>query len=145
MVEVGESAPEFEGPSSLGGTFKLSAHHGHPVVVYFYPAASTPGCRIETKAFQDLHAEFEKRQVTIVGVSVDSPEAEAKFAGECSTGFGLVADSKGSIATAYGVMGPSGRASRVTFLLAPDGKVVEKVSGSPLTHVERAKARFLSG
>ncbi|MCI4327465.1 MAG: peroxiredoxin [Thermoplasmata archaeon] len=145
MVEVGDSAPEFEGPSSLGGNFKLSEHKGHPVVVYFYPAASTPGCRIETKAFQDLHAEFQKRHVTLVGVSVDSPEAEAKFAGECATGFGLVADSKGSIATAYGVMGPSGRASRVTFLLAPDGKVVEKVSGSPLTHVERAKARFLSG
>jgi peroxiredoxin Q/BCP len=145
MVEVGDAAPEIDGPSSLGGRFKLSEHKGHPVVVYFYPAASTPGCRIETNAFQGLHAEFQKRQVTIVGVSVDTPEAETKFANECSTAFGLVADSKGSIASAYGVLGPGGKASRVTFLLGPDGRVVEKVSGSPLTHVERAKARFLSG
>src|SRR5580700_4475201 len=127
MVEVGDAAPEFEGPSSLGGRFQLSAHKGHPVVVYFYPAASTAGCRIETKAFQDLHAEFQKRNVTVVGVSVDTPEAETKFADECSTEFGLVADSKGSIATSYGVMGSGGRASRVTFLVGPDGRVVEKV------------------
>jgi peroxiredoxin Q/BCP len=145
MVEVGETAPEFEGPSSLGGRFRLSEHAGHPVVVYFYPAASTPGCRIETNAFQELHSEFQKRHVTIVGISVDTPEAETKFAGECSTKFGLVADSKGAIATSYGVLGAGGRASRVTFLISPDGRVAEKVSGPPLTHVERAKARFLSG
>jgi peroxiredoxin Q/BCP len=144
MVEVGDAAPEFEGPSSLGGRFKLSDHKGHPVVVYFYPAASTSGCRIETKAFQDLHGEFQKRHVTIVGVSVDTPEAETKFAGECSTEFGLVADAKGSIATSSGVMGTGGKATRVTFLLSADGRVVEKVTGPPLTHVERAKARFLA-
>jgi thioredoxin-dependent peroxiredoxin len=145
MVEVGDAAPEFEGPSSLGGQFKLSAQKGHPVVVYFYPKASTSGCAIETKAFQALHSDFQKRKVTIVGVSVDTPEAETKFAGECEAAFGLVADPTGAIATAYGVRGPSGSARRVSFLVGPDGRVVEKVDGAPLLHVERAKARFLSG
>jgi peroxiredoxin Q/BCP len=114
------------------------------VVVYFYPKASTSGCRIETKAFQDLHPEFQKRHVTIVGVSVDTPEAETKFAEECSTDFGLVADSDRAIATSYGVVGPNGNARRVTFMVGPDGRVVEKVDGAPLDHVARAKARFLS-
>lgn len=145
MVDVGEAAPEFEGPSSLGGRFKLSDHKGHPVVVYFYPKASTSGCRIETNAFQALHGEFRKRNVTIVGVSVDTPEAESKFAEECSTEFGLVADHDRAIATKYGVVGPNGNARRVTFLLGPDGRVVEKVDGAPLDHVAHAKARFLSG
>ncbi|MFI5415443.1 MAG: peroxiredoxin [Candidatus Lutacidiplasmatales archaeon] len=144
MVEVGDAAPEFEGPSSLGGRFKLSEHQGHPVVIFFYPKASTSGCRIETNAFQALHTEFQKRHVTIVGVSVDTPEAETKFAEECSAAFGLVADPNRAIATSYGVVGPNGNARRVTFLLGADGRVVEKVDGEPLKHVERAKARFLA-
>jgi peroxiredoxin Q/BCP len=145
MVEVGEAAPEIEGPSSLGGQFRLSALKGNPVVVYFYPKASTSGCRVETMAFQELHEQFQQRHVTIVGVSVDTPAAETKFAEECSTAFGLVADQSGAIATAYGVRGPSGSARRVSFFIGPDGKVVEKVDGAPLEHVARAKARFLTG
>ena len=145
MVGTGDRAPDFEGPTSLGGTFRLSASEGHPVVVYFFPKADTPGCTIETKAFRDLHPEFEKRHVTIVGVSVDSPEDESKFAHKCDIPFGLVADPKGTISAAYGVRGPSGSARRVTFLIGADGNVVERVEGSPLLHVEAAKARFLSG
>jgi peroxiredoxin Q/BCP len=145
MVAVGEPAPEFEGPSSLGGQFRLSEHRGHPVVVYFFPKADTPGCTIETKAFRDAHAEFAKRHVTIVGVSVDEPEDEAKFAAKCEIPFGLVADKNQAIATRYGVLGPRGTARRVTFLIGADGKVVQTVDGSPLDHVAAAKARFLSG
>jgi|SRR5580693_1350611 peroxiredoxin Q/BCP len=144
MVGVGDNAPDFEGVTSLGGTFKLSTAKGHPVVVYFFPKADTPGCTIETKAFRDAHPEFVKRQVTIVGVSVDSPDDESKFATKCEIPFGLVADPNGAIATSYGV-NHGGRASRVTFLIGADGKVVEKVEGvTPTGHVDAAKARFLT-
>jgi thioredoxin-dependent peroxiredoxin len=145
MVGVGEPAPEFEGPSSTGGKFRLSEHRGHPVVVYFFPKADTPGCTIETKAFRDLHPEFEKRHVTVIGVSVDDPEDETKFATKYDVPFGLVADPDKTIATKYGVLGPHGTARRVTFLIGPDGKVLQTVDGSPLDHVAAAKARFLSG
>jgi thioredoxin-dependent peroxiredoxin len=144
MVGVGDQAPDFEGVTSLGGNFKLSATKGKPVVVYFFPKADTPGCTIETKGFRDVHPEFEKRNVTVVGVSVDTPADESKFAAKCGIPFGLVADPEGTIATSYGVRGPSGSARRITFLIGPDGKVVERVEGSPLDHVEAAKARFLT-
>jgi peroxiredoxin Q/BCP len=145
MVGVGEVAPEFEGPSSLGGRFRLSEQRGHPVVVYFYPAADTPGCTVETKAFRDLHPEFQRRQVTVVGVSVDTPDDESKFARKFDVPFGLIADPDGKIAAAYGVVGKSGSARRVSFLIGPDGHVVETVDTSkPMPHVEAAKARFLS-
>jgi peroxiredoxin Q/BCP len=146
MVAVGDLAPEFEGTSSLGGRFRLSEHRGHPVVVYFFPAADTPGCTIETKGFRDAHPEFVKRQVTIVGVSVDDPEDESKFATKCGIPFGLVGDPSKAISTSYGVLGPRGTASRVTFLIGPDGKVVQRVEGvPPVGHVDAAKARFLTG
>ncbi|HEV8049600.1 MAG TPA: peroxiredoxin [Thermoplasmata archaeon] len=145
MVGVGEPAPEFEGPSSTGGKFRLSEHRGHPVVIYFFPKADTPGCTIETKAFRDLHPEFQKRHVTVIGVSVDDPEDETKFATKYDVPFGLVADPDKTIATKYGVLGPHGTARRVTFLIGPDGKVLQTVDGSPLDHVAAAKARFLSG
>jgi peroxiredoxin Q/BCP len=147
MVAVGEPAPDFEGPSSLGGQFRLSEHKGHPVVVYFFPKADTPGCTIETKAFRDAHPEFEKRHVTIVGVSVDEPEDESKFASKCGIPFGLVADKNQVISKKFGVLrAESGTARRVTFLIGADGTVVETVdSSTPVAHIAAAKARFLSG
>jgi peroxiredoxin Q/BCP len=145
MVDVGDLAPEFQGPTSLGGTFRLSEKKGHPVVVYFFPKADTPGCTVETKAFRDVHPEFAKRHVTVVGVSVDSPEDESKFATKCGLPFGLVADLDGKIGTAFGVLGNTGKARRITFLIGPDGRVVERVESSiPTAHVDAAKARFLS-
>lgn len=144
MVGVGDAAPDFEGVTSLGGTFKLSATKGHPVVVYFFPKADTPGCTIETKAFRDIHPEFAKRNVTVVGVSVDTADDESKFANKCGIPFGLVADPDGRISTAYGVRQPGGHASRITFLIGADGKVVERVEGKPTDHVDAAKARFLT-
>ena len=143
MVGVGEPAPDFEGPSSLGGQFKLSAQKGRSVVVYFFPQADTPGCTIETKAFRDVQPEFEKRKVTIVGISTDTPDEESHFANKCGIPFGLVADPDKAISKSYGVVGPSGRARRVTFLIGPDGRVLETVEGKPLEHVEKAKSRFL--
>lgn len=145
MLGAGEPAPDFEGPSSLGGQFRLSEKKGHPVVVYFFPKADTPGCTIETKAFRDIHPEFAKRNVTVVGVSVDTPVDESKFADKCGIPFGLVADPKGEIAARYGVVGKSGLARRVTFLIGPDGRVMEIIDTSnPTAHVDAAKARFLA-
>ncbi|MCI4360032.1 MAG: peroxiredoxin [Thermoplasmata archaeon] len=145
MVSVGELAPEFEAPTQSGAALRLSSLRGHPVILFFYPAADTPGCTIESKAFRDLNPEFEHRGVRIVGISTDEVSAQAHFAKKCNLPYPLVADASKSITAAYGVLGKSGRARRVSFFIDSEGRVVETVDSSgPGEHVERARLRYLA-
>ncbi|MCI4336522.1 MAG: peroxiredoxin, partial [Thermoplasmata archaeon] len=72
MPVKGEMAPDFEAPTHDGHPIKLSGLRGHPVVLYFYPEADTPGCTRESKGFRDEYAEFQAKGIAIVGVSTDS-------------------------------------------------------------------------
>jgi thioredoxin-dependent peroxiredoxin len=145
MVAVGEVAPDFEAPTNSGAALRLSGLRGQPVILYFYPQADTPGCTIESKAFRDLQPQFDAKRIRIVGISTDDVGAQEHFATKCGLPFPLVADHAKSITRDYGVLGPSGRARRVTFFLDPAGRVVEVVDDSKaLVHVERAKARYLA-
>jgi len=144
MIAAGDTAPDFTAPNQDGTPFRLSSLRGSPVVLYFYPKADTPGCTIESKGFRDVHAEFAAKKVHIVGVSVDDCPAQKAFAQKYGLPFPLVADSSKAVATAFGVLGPRGSARRVTFLIDPNGKVLEVVdASSPDPHLERARARFL--
>jgi peroxiredoxin Q/BCP len=145
MVGVGDLAPDFDAKVTGGTRLKLSSLRGAPVVLYFYPEADTSGCTLESKGFRDYYTEFRARKVHVVGVSVDDVEAQEAFAGKYQLPFPLVADTSKEVATAYGVLRPSGRARRVTFLIGPDGKVLEIVDqpAAPV-HVDRARERFLS-
>ncbi len=146
MVEIGEIAPDFDAPTNDGRTLKLSSLRGGPVILYFYPQADTPGCTIESKGFRDIHPELAGRGVRVVGVSTDPVEAQEKFAGKYALPFPLVADFARSVAGAYGVLRENGRARRVTFLIGPDGRVLEIIDSSKADeHVERARARYLAG
>ncbi len=143
MVAVGELAPEFEAPNQDGVPIRLGALRGSPVVLYFYPRADTPGCTIEAKGFEQHLGEFTAAGVKVVGVSVDDCPAQKAFATKYGLTFPLIADLKKEVAGRYGVLGPSGSARRVTFLIDQAGKVLEIVEGSPDTHVAKARARFL--
>jgi len=144
MVETGQLAPDFVAPDQDGKPFTLSALRGDPVVLYFYPAADTPGCTIEAKGFQNYLSEFAHKSVRIVGVSTDDCPAQKAFADKYSLHFPLIADSKKEVATTYGVLKPSGSARRVTFLIDGSGRVVEIVDTSSAdVHVARARERFL--
>ena len=144
MVAVGDPAPDFVAPNQDGSPFRLSSLKGSPVVLYFYPKADTPGCTIESKGFRDAHAEFAAKKVHIVGVSVDDCPAQKAFMEKYGLPFPLIADSSKKVASAYGVLGPRGSARRVTFLIDPNGTVVEVVdSSSPDPHLKAARARFL--
>jgi len=144
MVAVGDPAPDFVAPNQDGSPFRLSSLKGSPVVLYFYPKADTPGCTIESKGFRDAHAEFAAKKVHIVGVSVDDCPAQKAFMEKYGLPFPLIADSSKAVASAYGVLGPRGSARRVTFLIDPNGTVVEVVdSSSPDPHLKAARARFL--
>lgn len=145
MPAVGDAAPDFEAELQDGSRFRFSSLKGHPVVLYFYPKADTPGCTIEAKGFRDHHGEFAKKGVKVVGVSVDVCADQLAFAKKYGLPFSLVADKDKKVSTAYGVLGPRGSARRVTFLIGADGRVAEVVDTSSAdTHVERARARFLA-
>ena len=144
MVSVGDVAPDFELESSTGGKLRLSASRGHPVVLYFFPKADTPGCTIESKAFRDMNPDLVAKGVQVLGISVDKLDAQEHFATKCSLPFPLLADSTKAVAKSYGVLGLLGMARRVTFFIDGDGKVADIVEASgPNPHVERARQRFL--
>jgi thioredoxin-dependent peroxiredoxin len=143
MVEVGEPAPDFEGVAATGGSVSLHQFRGRPIVLYFYPKASSMGCSIEAREFAAHYSEFERRGVGLVGVSVDSIDAQKRFSDHCRLPFPLIADRSKAIARSYGVLGVLGMAKRVTFFIGADGRIEEVVSGlRPQPHVRRALERI---
>lgn len=145
MIAVGETAPDFDAPDQDGAPFRLSSLRGSPVVLYFYPAADTPGCTIEAKGFAQQYAELRTQNVHVIGVSTDDCPAQKAFAKKYQLPFSLIADTSKSVAEKYGVLSPRGKARRVSFHIDGHGKVLEVVDTSSAEHhVDRARARFLS-
>ena len=127
MPTVGELAPDFEAPTAAGRPLRLSSLRGSSVVLYFYPEADTPSCTRESKGLRDLYPELQSKGVEVVGVSVDDVAKQSAFCEKYGLPFPLVADATKKVATTYAVLRPSGRARRATFLIGPDGKIVEVV------------------
>ena len=91
---VGLKVPDFSLPATSGGTFELAAHIGKPLVIYFYPKDSTPGCTTEAGQFRDLHAEFIRLGCPIYGVSRDSIKSHENFKTKLELPFELLADTE---------------------------------------------------
>jgi len=126
LLAPGAVAPDVVGKDASGQPVRLSDRRGKVSIVYFYPKDGTPGCTKEACAFRDAFDRFNQGGVTIFGVSRDDEASHAKFRAEHSLPFPLVADPEGAIQKAYGV--PSflpGLASRVTFLIAADGRIAK--------------------
>ncbi len=98
----GKKAPDFTAATDGGGTLKLSALRGKPVVLYFYPKDDTPGCTTEARGFSDRQAEFAKLGATVTGVSKDSVARHDKFKAKYELNFPLVSDADGAICEKYG-------------------------------------------
>ncbi len=144
MVAVGDPLPKFAAADQDGKPFSSDALRGQRAVVYFYPAADTPGCTIEAKGFRDELPKYREKGVQVVGVSVDDCPAQKAFASKYGLGFTLLCDPKREVAKTFGVLHPRGVARRVTFLVGSTGKVEEIVdSSSAEEHLSRARARFL--
>jgi thioredoxin-dependent peroxiredoxin len=145
MPAKGDAAPDFEAPDHDGSPFRLSSLRGAPVVLYFYPKADTPGCTIESKGFRDVYPEYQAKHVHVVGVSTDDCPAQQAFRDKYGLPFPLVADSEKKVAGMYGVLGSSGHARRVTFLIDGAGTIVDVVdTSSPDAHLQRARELFLA-
>ncbi len=145
MVAVGDPLPKFAAADQDGKPFSSDSLRGKAAVVYFYPAADTPGCTIEAKGFRDELPKYRAKGIEVVGISVDDCPAQKAFATKYGLGFTLVCDPQREVAKAFGVLNPRGVARRVTFLVGKDGNVAEVVDTSSAdTHLARARARFLS-
>jgi peroxiredoxin Q/BCP len=137
MPKEGTLAPNFTAKDANGETVRLKDLRGQKVVLYFYPKDDTPGCTKEACSFRDAFADYKKRDIKILGVSVDSEASHKKFTAKYKLPFTLLPDPDHSIADAYGVYGEKkfmGRTymgvKRITFLIDEKGrikKVFEKV------------------
>lgn len=128
----GDKAPDFELPTDDGGTFRLSAHAGSPVVVFFYPKDNTPGCTSEAKDFTRLASDFRQLGTPVVGISPDSLTKHRKFREKHSLEVLLAADEAHTVAELYGVWAQKsmfGRKymgiERSTFLIDRRGDIAE--------------------
>lgn len=138
MVAKGEMAPEFTGTIDDGSTLSLASLRGSRVFLYFYPKADTPGCTIESKGLNDRLAALTKKGVKVVGVSTDTVDEQCAFRDKYGFRFPLVADHDRAVAKLYGVLGPSGSARRVSFVVDEKGRVSEVVEGKPDLHLAAA-------
>ena len=130
MVSEGDPAPDFELPSDTGEPVRLSALHGSPVVLYFYPKDDTPGCTAQACAIRDSMSDFEGRNAVVLGVSPDDEASHRKFKEKYSLPFTLLADPGHEVAEEYGVWVEKknyGKThmgiERSTFVIDPEGKV----------------------
>jgi peroxiredoxin Q/BCP len=104
-LESGTKAPDWSLPDAQGRTVSLSDFAGRKVVIYFYPAAMTPGCTKEACDFRDNEAVFARHGYAVVGISPDSPDKLARFADKESLPFPLLSDEDKAVLTAYGAYG----------------------------------------
>jgi peroxiredoxin Q/BCP len=130
MLKEGSVAPNFAANDANGETVRLKDLRGQKVVLYFYPKDDTPGCTKEACAFRDAFTEYRKKDIKVLGVSVDSEASHKKFTAKYKLPFTLLADPDHSIADAYGVYGEKkfmGRTylgvKRITFLIDEKGKI----------------------
>ena len=104
MLKEGDKAPLFKVLTDSGEEFDLAQHQSERIVLYFYPRADTPGYTIESCEFRDTVKKFQSKGATIIGVSPDTPKAQAKFKEKFNFPFTLLADAEKEIANAYFVM-----------------------------------------
>jgi len=131
-IEVGAKAPEFTLPRDGGGEVSLADYAGKPVVIFFYPKASTPGCTTEARDFTALLGEFEAAGAVVLGVSKDSVKKQENFAAKEDLRMALLSDAESDVCERYGVWGEKqmyGKTfmgiTRATFLVGPDGIVAQ--------------------
>src|SRR5690242_21462882 len=126
----GDTAPDFTLPDADGKPVSLADYRGRRVVVYFYPAAGTPGCTKEACDFRDSLAVLNGAGLDVLGISPDKPAKLAKFREKEGLTFPLLSDAEKEVLNAWGVFGEKqmyGKTVtgviRSTFVVDPDGKI----------------------
>ena len=144
----GDPAPGFTLPDADGHPVSLSSYRGQRVIVYFYPAAMTPGCTTQACDFRDNLADLNDAGLAVLGISPDPPAKLAKFRDRDSLTFPLLSDPDHAVLEAYGAYGEKvlyGKRTvgviRSTFLIGADGTIERAMYGVKATgHVARLRA-----
>ncbi|MCE9516106.1 MAG: peroxiredoxin [Mycobacterium sp.] len=144
-MKRGDRVPEFELPDQTGTVRSLSdLLGGGPIVLFFYPAAMTPGCTKEACHFRDLAGEFAAVGASRVGISTDTVDKQARFADSQRFDYPLLSDRDGAVAEIFGVkrglLGKLLPVKRTTFVIDTDRTVLEVISSelNMDTHADKA-------
>ncbi|ASR37753.1 peroxiredoxin [Prauserella marina] len=131
-LSQGDPAPDFTLPDSEGNKVSLADFRGRSVVVYFYPAAGTPGCTKQACDFRDNLAELNDAGYQVLGISPDKQEKLAKFVAAEQLTFPLLSDPDKTVLTEWGAFGEKKNYGRIvqgvirsTFVIDPDGVIVK--------------------
>lgn len=144
-MDRGDKVDDFELLDDNGDPRKLTELLDHgPVVLFFYPAALSPGCTVESCHFRDLAKEFADVGAQRVGISPDAVEKQARFSAKHSFDFPLLADPDGTVATMFGVRRKFAPLAtrRTTFVIDTDRTVLDVIKSEVRmgVHADRALA-----
>ena len=144
-MNIGDRVPDFELPDQTGAVRSLSNLLADgPIVLFFYPAAMTPGCTKEACHFRDLAGEFAAVGASRVGISTDAVSKQAKFSDSQRFDYPLLSDTDGRVAEVFGVkrglLGKFLPVKRTTFVIDTDRTVLEVISSeiNMDTHADKA-------
>lgn len=145
QIQAGDTAPAFTLLDQNGAEVSLSDYRGETVVLFFYPAAMTPGCTREACDFRDAEASLAAAGVRVIGISKDPVAKQRTFADRDHLDYPLLSDEDLSVHRAYGAYGPKklyGKllegVIRSTFVIDEDGVVVHALRNVKATgHVAR--------
>ena len=129
-MEVNQKVADFTLQTDEDKTVSLSDYAGKPVVLFFYPRADTPGCTIEACGFRDAFKKLQAAGAVVLGISRDTPAAQAKFRAKYDLPYTLLADVDEKVSNQFGVLKEKNMygkkvmgIERTTFLIGPDGKI----------------------
>lgn len=134
-LQKGDTAPQFSAKDQDGITHSLADFKGKKLVVFFYPKANTPTCTVEVCNMRDNFDRFISKNYEILGVSSDTPKAQASFRKKFDLPFPLLADEDKSVINAFRVWGPKkfmGKEydgiHRTTFVIDEKGIIEEVIT-----------------
>lgn len=149
-LEIGAKAPSFELLDQDGNTVKLADFAGKNVIVYFYPAASTPGCTTQACDFRDNLNSLKAAGYVVLGISPDEPKKLKKFVDNEGLTFPLLSDPDNAVQTAYGAYGEKSMYGktymgtiRSTFVVDGEGKIAKAMYNVKATgHVAKLRGEL---
>ncbi|QNK80539.1 thioredoxin-dependent thiol peroxidase [Nakamurella sp. PAMC28650] len=132
LPDVGDAAPDFTLSDAAGAKVSLADFTGQNVILYFYPAAMTPGCTTEACDFSAAKPELDTAGYIVLGVSPDAPSKLAAFTEKSGLDVVLLSDPEREVLTAYGAYGEKQNYGRTvmgvirsTFVIGPDGRITK--------------------
>jgi peroxiredoxin Q/BCP len=148
MIELHAPVPNFTLQDDQDQTRSLEEFRGKPVVLFFYPKADTPGCTIEACGFRDTFTKLQQAGVVVLGISRDTPKAQAKFKAKYELPYTLLADVNAEVCNLFGVLKEKNMygkkvmgIERTTYVIAPDGTLAQVFAKvKPEGHAEEVLA-----